>query len=96
MERKKAGTEKQEVKLGSKCCSCGKKHLEMESDDVWQQLSVYDGVNNNSYKYFDVCSLDCYLLQVKKTVEELHDSRTSWIDGMDIPFAKRLLNFYEL
>jgi hypothetical protein len=84
-----------EVEVGMKCCTCGKKYNNIEES---YQMSVYKKVSNISisgiYLNYDVCSLQCYLKQVKKSINEIEKSGTGEIDGMDIAFAKKLLFFY--
>lgn len=85
-----------ELEVDLKCCSCGR---ESNFEDTGgYHFSVYRGRNSSNidecYQHYDVCSLQCYLRQVKKSINNLGKSDRVWIDGMDIDFAKKLLFFY--
>jgi hypothetical protein len=87
-------------RIKEKCSSCGNEHVYFEETDGWQRFSVYyynHGENEcSAYERFNACSFDCYLNLVKRSVEVLKDSKNGLIDGMDVRFAKKLLEFYNV
>lgn len=83
-----------EIKSGRvRCSCCGREFINIEEANNWYQFSVCHGSSDN--KYFDVCSLKCYLKQVGKSVKDLENSEAGLIDEMNVAFAKKLLFFLE-
>jgi hypothetical protein len=76
-----------------KCSSCGKELISHEDTNGWHRFSVSQSDNNSIY--FDVCSLECYLNQVRESVKELEYSENGKIDGLDVSFIKKMLPFME-
>ncbi len=93
----KAGEFVSEMDTGTvvKCCSCGKEHERSENRNGWHRFSAHQDENSfNGAKYYDVCSIECYLSQVRQSYDELKNTETATIDGMDLKFANKLLFFF--
>lgn len=86
-----------ELEADLTCNLCGKEY-NCDNTEESYQFSVYGGRNNTNideyYQHYNVCSLTCYLKQIKKSVNNLERSKNGTIDGMDVDFAKKLLFFY--
>lgn len=87
-----------EIEMEEKCSSCEKVQLSAVKNTGWHRIAVYhcdDDIDiTRTFKYYDVCSFDCYLKQVRKSVNELEASKTARIDGMDLAFVRKFLFFY--
>lgn len=86
------------VKVGMKCDVCGTESHDIEND-AWTEISHHheDWGNDScdSYEYFDVCSVDCYIEQLKRSVEELRDYHTGEINDMSCEFVSLLIKRWE-
>jgi hypothetical protein len=87
-----------EIEVEEKCSACGKKQLSSLKNSGWHRIAVYhcdDDIDiSNTFRYYEVCSFECYLKQVRRSVDELEASKTARIDGMDLAFVRKLLFFY--
>jgi hypothetical protein len=87
-----------DVEIEKLCSVCGRRHSLSLEKITWHQVAAYhcdNGVNfRDTYKFFDICSFKCYLKQVNKLADELANTKTGRIDGMDLSFVRKLLFFY--
>lgn len=87
----------QDVVIGHKCDACGVSADGMP--DTWLGFNHHHhGWGNNScdsYEYFHVCSPECFLVQLKKSVDELKNERTGEVADMPVLFAESLIKFME-
>lgn len=86
-----------ELELDEKCSLCGKRHVDDRKHNGWHRIAVYhcdDEDISNTFRYYDICSFECYLKQMRRLVDELEGSKTARVDGMDLPFVRKLLFFY--
>lgn len=83
----------QETTVGYKCDSCGA--ISDGSAFGWFHFSHrHHGWGNDSIdsvEYFDVCSVDCFAIQLEKSIQYFKGERTAYISEMPIEFAKNLL-----
>ena len=90
--------DKFDVAVEKVCSVCGRTHICSLETNNWHQIAVYHcdkGTDfRDTYKFYDVCSFECYLKQVKESALELQKSKTGRIDGMDLSFVEKLLFFY--
>ena len=100
MKIKKLQTVKQEVFSELVCDVCGNKSKE-ENPNGWYNFSHGHGAWGNdscdSYCNFDVCSVECYLKQLKKSLEEMkeYEDRYANIDHKNIKFIEDLIKALE-
>lgn len=87
-------TENKNVTIGYKCDSCGKVHNGIEFPDDWY---IFYAFCNNQYNDFSekymVCSPECYVNELKNSVEDFEYMGNSKIDNFSINFTKKLLEF---
>lgn len=85
------------IEMEEKCSLCSKKHIDDHKNNGWHRIAVYhcDAEDiTKTFRYYDVCSFECYLKQMRKLVEEMDGLKTARVDGMDLAFVKKLLFFY--
>lgn len=85
------------IEVEEKCSFCGKRHLDEGKNNGWHQIAVYhcdDEDISRTFRYYDICSFECYLKQMRRLVDELEGLETARVDGMDLPFVRKLLFFY--
>ncbi len=85
------------IEVEEMCSLCGKKHLDEAKNNGWHQIAVYhcdDEDISRTFRYYDICSFECYLKQMRKLVDELDGLKTARVDGMDLTFVRKLLFFY--
>jgi hypothetical protein len=100
MKIKKLQTVKEKVFDKLVCDICGKISKE-EKPNGWYNFSHGHGAWGNdscdSYRNFDVCSIECYLKQLKKSLEEMkeYEDRYANIDHKNIKFIEDLIKALE-
>lgn len=83
------------ITVAIKCDVCGNIHKGEYFPDDWHQISIHHnhwGCNSSeSYEYFDVCSPECYWIQIKECVAEYEGFTDAKIDNFEIEFARKLI-----
>lgn len=86
-------TVQQEVTVAYQCDVC-KKQVEKVPKEWHEFNHHHDAWGNDSidsYEYFHVCGIDCYVKQLTDSVKEMDHRYGAEIDGMSVPFVKILL-----
>lgn len=81
------------VAYGTKCDQCGTV-CNTTDPSGWhgfsKQHSDWGSDSGDSYEYYDVCSVDCYLTKLAGVLND-EDSDTLEVDGKNREFVKELL-----
>jgi hypothetical protein len=84
--------------VATKCDICGKGTPD-ENDNSFYNLehhhSAWGNDSIDSFEYFDVCSFNCYMKQLKRSVKELEGYASAEIDGKPIKFVEQMIEDYE-
>jgi len=86
----------QSVTIGHKCDVCGERDITKPYlPEGWLGFNHHHQSWGNdsidSYEYYDVCGVDCFIKQLESSINELDDRYGSEIAGMPLSFAKKLL-----
>ena len=92
-------TEVKSVTVGHKCDNCGKVH-NGDFPDEWHNFSSHHNQwrsdSIDSYKYYDVCSPECYVEKLTEVVEgEMSGIYDGEVDDMEIQFARRMVEYFK-
>ena len=93
MKIKNKGYVLTEKVTGVKCDICGKTSSKEGSDGWYELMHKHEGWGNDSVdsiEYFDVCSVECYMKQLQKSIEEVGECFGAEIDEKNIEFVKKL------
>jgi len=87
------------VTVGYKCNNCGKVH-NGDFPDEWHHFSSHNNDLENdsilSYKYYDVCSPECYVEKLTEVVEcKMSCIYDGEVDNMEIQFARRMVEYFK-
>lgn len=94
-------TSEQEVTVAYKCDNCGKQVGTNHLPKDWHSFTSYHDEWGNdsvdSLESYDVCSPQCYKSMLSFVVDNrLNGYRTAKIDGMNIVFAKLLIESFKI
>ena len=96
-KEKKEVKEIREITVAAICDECGREHKGSDYPDDWHYFNSHhnDWGNDscNSYKYYLVCSPECYAKALKKAVTRVGGSNTAEVDDKELDFAKRLSDY---
>jgi hypothetical protein len=85
------------ITVDHKCDVCGKLAGSASMPNTWHDFSHSHGGWGNdsvdSFVYFEVCSVDCFIKQLEQSVKELseYSEYDTEVSGMTYGFAKQLL-----
>lgn len=87
----------QETAIDCKCDVCGKLAGEPYPKN-WFHFShghsEWGNDSGDSFEVFDVCSPECFIKQLKSSLDDMEDyKRSAEIAGMYFPFAQQLYTF---
>lgn len=84
----------QSVIVGYKCDVCGK---ESERAEDWATMAHHHSQWGNdscdSVENFDLCSPECYLIQLRSSADEMSSYYTAEIDDKPLAFVQRLIKW---
>lgn len=85
----------QEVTKYIECDVCEKRVKGKEPPEDWFHFShSHQGWGNDSIdslKYFDVCSVTCFTVQLRESIESVKNNTGGEVAEMPVPFAEKLL-----
>lgn len=81
----------QEVTVGYRCDVCQKEEQPVWVDKNWVTLSICHGNWPDAHEHFDVCSPACYIVQVRRCVED----KVYEIDEKPLAFMRALLEHFK-
>lgn len=92
-------TTQHQATVGHTCDVCGVTVMDTEPRD-WHHFMHQHGEWGNdsvdSIEYFDVCSVQCYADQLRRSIEKMKSKeRTAEIDGKTLAFATALVSVLE-
>lgn len=88
-------TVKQLKTVDVECNVCGKLAGTPDPDGWHHMNHHHDGWGSESsetYENFDVCSIECFAMQIERSIDEVGGEYGSEISGMNVEFAKKLLD----
>lgn len=88
-------TVEREEAVDTKCDVCGKL-AGTTNPKGWHGFSSHHSAWGNdscdSFEWFDVCSVACFAIQLKKSIDGMGNKLGAEVSDMNIEFAKKLLD----
>lgn len=89
--KKQEVTEMQQIVVHYKCDFCNKISDTEEFPKTWHSFDHHHHEWDDTFEYFDVCSIDCYFKQLVKSLKEMQSYESAEIGGMTPEFVKELI-----